>query len=112
MNTEETNVEMKDAQSISAEQKGGPDAAPDAARAAVDADATEADVSEADLDQEEQEKQPMTADGDRPPEAPPEGREEVDAEKNGSVKLKILDEEETFTGLNKEELLRVAGTPG
>uniref|UniRef100_A0A3B5LBK8 Glycosyl hydrolase family 13 catalytic domain-containing protein n=1 Tax=Xiphophorus couchianus TaxID=32473 RepID=A0A3B5LBK8_9TELE len=103
---------MKDAQSISAEQKGGPDAAPDAARAAVDADATEADVSEADLDQEEQEKQPMTADGDRPPEAPPEGREEVDAEKNGSVKLKILDEEETFTGLNKEELLRVAGTPG
>ncbi|XP_032403510.1 solute carrier family 3 member 2b [Xiphophorus hellerii] len=112
MNTEETNVEMKDAQSISAEQKGGPDAAPDAARAAIDADATEADVSEADLDQEEQEKQPMTADGDRPPEAPPEGREEVDAEKNGSVKLKILDEEETFTGLNKEELLRVAGTPG
>uniref|UniRef100_A0A3B3YUV7 Glycosyl hydrolase family 13 catalytic domain-containing protein n=1 Tax=Poecilia mexicana TaxID=48701 RepID=A0A3B3YUV7_9TELE len=69
--------------------------------------------SRADLDQEEQEKQPMTADGDRPPEAPPEGREEVDAEKNGSVKLKILDEaEETFTGLNKEELLRVAGTPG
>uniref|UniRef100_A0A3Q2CJV5 Solute carrier family 3 member 2b n=1 Tax=Cyprinodon variegatus TaxID=28743 RepID=A0A3Q2CJV5_CYPVA len=46
---------------------------------------------------EEQEKQPMTA-----------GGEEVEAEKNGSVKLKILDEaEETFTGLNKEELLRV-----
>ncbi|XP_054913129.1 4F2 cell-surface antigen heavy chain-like [Poeciliopsis prolifica] len=147
MNTEKTNVEMKDAQSVSAEQKDGPDAAldaapnaaldaapdaaraaldaapdavldaaPVAARAAVDADATEADVSEADLDQEDQERQPMTADGHGPPEAPPEDREEVDAEKNGSVKLKILDEaqeeEETFTGLNKEELLRVAGTPG
>ncbi|KAM4723641.1 solute carrier family 3 member 2b [Anableps anableps] len=109
MNTEETNVEMKDAQSISAEQKD----ATDAAQAAVDADATEADVSEADLDQEEQEKQPMTADGDRPAEAPAEGREEMEAEKNGSVRLKILDEaEEKFTGLNKEELLRVAGTPG
>ncbi|XP_015248025.1 PREDICTED: 4F2 cell-surface antigen heavy chain-like [Cyprinodon variegatus] len=96
--------EMKDAQSIS-----GLDAAP----AAADADATEADVSEADLDQEEQEKQPMTAGGEGPVEAPPEGGEEVEAEKNGSVKLKILDEaEETFTGLNKEELLRVAGTPG
>ncbi|XP_038147784.1 4F2 cell-surface antigen heavy chain-like [Cyprinodon tularosa] len=96
--------EMKDAQSIS-----GLDAAP----AAADADATEADVSEADLDQEEQEKQPMTAGREGPVEAPPEGGEEVGAEKNGSVKLKILDDaEETFTGLNKEELLRVAGTPG
>uniref|UniRef100_A0A146ZM98 4F2 cell-surface antigen heavy chain n=1 Tax=Fundulus heteroclitus TaxID=8078 RepID=A0A146ZM98_FUNHE len=117
MNTEETRLEMKDAGSISAEQKDGPDAGPDAgldaAQAAVDADATEADVSEADLDQEEQEKQPMTSDGGRPADAPPEGREEVEAEKNGSVKLKVLDEaEETFIGLNKEELLRVAGTPG
>uniref|UniRef100_A0A3B4H6Q2 Solute carrier family 3 member 2b n=1 Tax=Pundamilia nyererei TaxID=303518 RepID=A0A3B4H6Q2_9CICH len=65
----------------------------------VDADATEADVSEADLDQEEQEKQPMTG---------------GDQAKNGLVKLKIPDEEEEvkFTGLNKEELMRVAGTPG
>ncbi|MEQ2168655.1 hypothetical protein GOODEAATRI_017049 [Goodea atripinnis] len=55
----------------------------------------------------------MTAGGDRPLVAPPEVREEVGAEKNGSVKLKVLDEaEEKFTGLNKEELLRVAGTPG
>ncbi|MEQ2303091.1 hypothetical protein AMECASPLE_013205 [Ameca splendens] len=109
MNTEETNVDVDDAQTISVEQQD----ALDAAQVAVDADATEADVSEADLDQEEQEKQPMTAGGDRPLVAPPEVREEVGAEKNGSVKLKVLDEaEEKFTGLNKEELLRVAGTPG
>uniref|UniRef100_A0A3B4H9C8 Solute carrier family 3 member 2b n=1 Tax=Pundamilia nyererei TaxID=303518 RepID=A0A3B4H9C8_9CICH len=52
-----------------------------------------------------QEKQPMTG-GDQ--EAP------TTAEKNGLVKLKIPDEEEEvkFTGLNKEELMRVAGTPG
>uniref|UniRef100_A0A3B4H9F9 Solute carrier family 3 member 2b n=1 Tax=Pundamilia nyererei TaxID=303518 RepID=A0A3B4H9F9_9CICH len=59
----------------------------EAGPAQVDADATEADVSE---------------------EAP------TTAEKNGLVKLKIPDEEEEvkFTGLNKEELMRVAGTPG
>lgn len=75
-----------------------------------DADATEADVSEADLDQEEQEKQPMTGAGDREQGAPSAGGE---TEINGSVKLKIPEDEEvTFTGLNKEELLRVAGTPG
>uniref|UniRef100_A0A3P9JRL1 Glycosyl hydrolase family 13 catalytic domain-containing protein n=1 Tax=Oryzias latipes TaxID=8090 RepID=A0A3P9JRL1_ORYLA len=37
------------------------------------------------------------------------------AEKNGTVKLKVLEEDEEqtkFTGLNKEELLRVAGSPG
>ncbi|XP_076604884.1 amino acid transporter heavy chain SLC3A2-like [Chaetodon auriga] len=107
MNTEETNVELKDAQTNDAEPK---DAA-EPAQVAADADATEADVSEADLDQEEQEKQPMTGGGggDRAEEAP--------AEKNGAVKLKIPEEEEEeeevkFTGLNKEELLRVAGTPG
>uniref|UniRef100_A0A3B4H9J7 Solute carrier family 3 member 2b n=1 Tax=Pundamilia nyererei TaxID=303518 RepID=A0A3B4H9J7_9CICH len=51
-----------------------------------------------------QEKQPMTG-GDQAP---------TTAEKNGLVKLKIPDEEEEvkFTGLNKEELMRVAGTPG
>uniref|UniRef100_A0A8D0AAV4 Solute carrier family 3 member 2b n=1 Tax=Sander lucioperca TaxID=283035 RepID=A0A8D0AAV4_SANLU len=58
---------------------------------------------EADLDQEEQEKLPMTGGGDG-------------AEDNGSVKLKMPEEAEVeevkFTGLNKEELLRVAGTPG
>ncbi|XP_061632834.1 amino acid transporter heavy chain SLC3A2-like [Phyllopteryx taeniolatus] len=75
---------------------------------AADADATEADVSEVVLDQQDvdddSQKQPMTggagagAAGGKQP------------EKNGCVKLKMDDDE--FTGLNKEELLRVAGTPG
>uniref|UniRef100_A0A8C7Z3Y6 Glycosyl hydrolase family 13 catalytic domain-containing protein n=1 Tax=Oryzias sinensis TaxID=183150 RepID=A0A8C7Z3Y6_9TELE len=50
----------------------------------------------------EREREPMTG----PPAA---------AEKNGTVKLKVLEEDEEqtkFTGLNKEELLRVAGSPG
>uniref|UniRef100_A0A3Q3XDV9 Glycosyl hydrolase family 13 catalytic domain-containing protein n=1 Tax=Mola mola TaxID=94237 RepID=A0A3Q3XDV9_MOLML len=66
---------------------------------------------EADLDQEEQEKQPMTGAGDGAVEAPSAASE---AEKNGCVKLKIPEEAEDvqFNGLNKEELLRVAGTPG
>uniref|UniRef100_A0A3Q2X7E6 Glycosyl hydrolase family 13 catalytic domain-containing protein n=1 Tax=Hippocampus comes TaxID=109280 RepID=A0A3Q2X7E6_HIPCM len=38
---------------------------------------------------------------------------EAQSEKNGCVKVKMEQEEqEKFTGLNKEELLRVAGTPG
>lgn len=104
MNTEETNVEMKDAEH---KDEAGP--------AQVDADATEADVSEADLDQEEQEKQPMTG-GDQTADTPSASGQEAPttAEKNGLVKLKIPDEEEEvkFTGLNKEELMKVAGTPG
>ncbi|XP_071354721.1 solute carrier family 3 member 2b [Trachinotus anak] len=105
MNTEETNVELQDA-----ETKDAADPAP----VAADADATEADVSEADLDPEEQEKQPMTG-GDRAAEAASTGGDAAAAaEKNGSVKLKIPEEAEEvkFTGLSKEELLRVAGTPG
>ncbi|KAM9341603.1 amino acid transporter heavy chain SLC3A2-like [Symphorus nematophorus] len=113
MNTEETNVDVRDAQSKDAELQDAVDAA-DPAQAAADADATEADVSEADLDQEEQEKQPMTGGGgggEQAEDAPSSG---TGAEKNGSVKLKIPEEAEEvkFTGLNKEELLRVAGTPG
>ena len=89
------------------------------AQVATDADATEADVSDlADLDQEEQEKQPMTG-GERAADAPSAGGEPTptaaaEAEKNGSVKLKMPDETEgtKFTGLSKEQLLRVAGTPG
>ncbi|XP_059208682.1 4F2 cell-surface antigen heavy chain-like [Centropristis striata] len=116
MTTEETNVDLKDAETRDAEPEHAAD--PDPAPVPADADATEADVSEADLDQEEQEKQPMTGGGDRDQDAPSAGEEEeeeaVAAEKNGSVKLKILDEPEEvkFTGLSKEELLRVAGTPG
>uniref|UniRef100_A0A3B4H9K2 Solute carrier family 3 member 2b n=1 Tax=Pundamilia nyererei TaxID=303518 RepID=A0A3B4H9K2_9CICH len=67
------------------------------------------------LDQEEQEKQPMTG-GDQAADTPSASGQEAPttAEKNGLVKLKIPDEEEEvkFTGLNKEELMRVAGTPG
>lgn len=112
MNTEETNVEMKDAGTKDAEQKD----AEDPGQVAVDADATEADVSEADLDQEEQEKQPMTG-GEQTEGTPPASVQDAAtaAEKNGLVKLKISDDDEEdvkFTGLNKEELLRVAGTPG
>ncbi|XP_051254933.1 solute carrier family 3 member 2b [Dicentrarchus labrax] len=111
MNAEETNVELKDAETKDAEPKEAADPAP----VAADADATEADVSEADLDQEEQEKQPMTGGEDRAEDAPSAGGEAAAAaEKNGSVKLKMPEEAEEvkFTGLNKEELLRVAGTPG
>uniref|UniRef100_A0A665U9E7 Solute carrier family 3 member 2b n=1 Tax=Echeneis naucrates TaxID=173247 RepID=A0A665U9E7_ECHNA len=63
-----------------------------------------------DQDQEEQEKQPMTG-GGRAADSQSAGE---DTEKNGSVKLKIPEnpEEPKFTGLSKEELLRVAGTPG
>lgn len=105
MTTEETNVELQDAPARDPEPQPAADPPP-----APDADATEADVSEADLDQEEQEKQPMTGAAERGDEAPTAGEE-----KNGAVKLKIPDdepEEVKFTGLNKEELLRVAGTPG
>uniref|UniRef100_A0A667XZC4 Solute carrier family 3 member 2b n=1 Tax=Myripristis murdjan TaxID=586833 RepID=A0A667XZC4_9TELE len=67
------------------------------------------DHSEAELDQEEQEKQPMTGGLDACGDAASPGA----AEKNGSVHLKIPEEAEVkFTGLSKEELLRVAGTPG
>uniref|UniRef100_A0A3Q4IA98 Solute carrier family 3 member 2b n=1 Tax=Neolamprologus brichardi TaxID=32507 RepID=A0A3Q4IA98_NEOBR len=73
------------------------------------------DILEADLEQEEQEKQPMTG-GDQTADTPSASGQEAPttAEKNGLVKLKIPDEEEEvkFTGLNKEELMRVAGTPG
>ncbi|XP_061677185.1 amino acid transporter heavy chain SLC3A2-like isoform X2 [Syngnathoides biaculeatus] len=69
---------------------------------AGDADATEADVSEVVLDQqdvdEDPEKRPMTGD--------------AQAEKNGCVKLNVDGDGGEFTGLKKDELLRVAGTPG
>ena len=46
-----------------------------------------------------EEKQPMTGDGS--------------AEKNGSVKVKVPESSEVkFTGLSKDELMRVAGTAG
>ncbi|XP_037694216.1 4F2 cell-surface antigen heavy chain [Choloepus didactylus] len=71
---------------------------------------TEVDMKEVELNELEPEKQPMTAASVA---AGPGG-----AEKNGLVKIKVADDEaETgasakFTGLSKEELLKVAGSPG
>ncbi|XP_005927788.1 solute carrier family 3 member 2a [Haplochromis burtoni] len=62
---------------------------------------TEIDMKEVELNELDPEKQPMTGDGQAP-----------GGEKNGSVKLKVPDDEVTFTGLSKEELMKVAGTPG
>ncbi|KAM9354793.1 amino acid transporter heavy chain SLC3A2-like [Pholidichthys leucotaenia] len=110
MNTKETTLDMKEAPDGGAEQQPA-----DTTQVPADAEATEADVSEADLDQDEQEKQPMTAGGGGGGgEATSPNGLEVMAENNGLVKLKIVDEPEevTFTGLTKDELLRVAGTPG
>ncbi|XP_010901152.1 4F2 cell-surface antigen heavy chain [Esox lucius] len=60
---------------------------------------TEVDMKEVELNELDLEKLPMTGDG-------------AGAEKNGSVKLKVPDEDIKFTGLSKEELMKVAGTPG
>lgn len=56
------------------------------------------DLKDVELNELDPEKQPMAAAG----------------ETNGALKVKVLDDEvETrFTGLSKEELLKVAGTPG
>lgn len=104
MSTEETELEMKGPEEDQVSDLKDPKD-PDH-QAAADPDATEADVSQADLDQE---KQPMTG----APCAGEQEEKEEKKEKNGSVEVKMLEEtEEKFTGLNKEELLRVAGTPG
>lgn len=58
-------------------------------------------MKEVELNELDPEKQPMTGDV-----------QAVGGEKNGSVKLKVPEEEVAFTGLSKEELMKVAGTPG
>ncbi|XP_043826793.1 4F2 cell-surface antigen heavy chain [Dromiciops gliroides] len=71
----------------------------------------EVDMKEVELNELEPEKQPMNAAA--PPPAAPGG------EKNGVVKVKVADDEADaaaaaaakFTGLSKEELLKVAGSP-
>lgn len=62
---------------------------------------TEIDMKEVELNELDPEKQPMTGDV-----------QAAGGEKNGSVKLKVPEDEVTFTGLSKEELMKVAGTPG
>ena len=59
----------------------------------------ELDIKELELIDMDSETQPMTADG------------AVAAEKNGTVKIKVP-EEVKFTGLSKDELMKVAGTAG
>uniref|UniRef100_UPI0037E949A2 solute carrier family 3 member 2a n=1 Tax=Semicossyphus pulcher TaxID=241346 RepID=UPI0037E949A2 len=61
----------------------------------------EIDMKEVELNELDPEKQPMTGDG-----------QAAAAEKNGSVKLKVPEDEVAFTGLSKEQLMKVAGTPG
>ncbi|XP_030638338.1 solute carrier family 3 member 2b [Chanos chanos] len=69
----------------------------------------EVDMKDVELNEVDQEKQPMTA-GET---ANGDATSPTITEKNGSVMLKIPEENETkFTGLSKEELLKVAGTPG
>ncbi|XP_026879644.2 solute carrier family 3 member 2b [Electrophorus electricus] len=68
----------------------------------------EVGMKDVELNEVDPEKQPMTAGetGNGDASSPV-------TEKNGIVKVKIPDEKETkFTGLSKEELLKVAGTPG
>ena len=57
---------------------------------------------------EDPEKQPMTGGGAENG----DGVSPTAVEKNGSVKGKIEPEVVKFTGLSKDELLKVAGTPG
>ncbi|XP_060747122.1 solute carrier family 3 member 2b [Tachysurus vachellii] len=65
----------------------------------------EVDMKDVELNEVDPERQPMTAgNGDA---------SSALAVTNGIVKVKIPDEQESkFTGLSKEELLKVAGTPG
>uniref|UniRef100_A0A3B4AH24 Uncharacterized protein n=1 Tax=Periophthalmus magnuspinnatus TaxID=409849 RepID=A0A3B4AH24_9GOBI len=65
-----------------------------------------------DLNRTAQEKAPMTEGEQRDMEGP---ATPLRTESNGAVKLKIPEDEPEpghFTGLNKEQLMRVAGTPG
>ncbi|KAJ0009192.1 hypothetical protein NQD34_016607 [Periophthalmus magnuspinnatus] len=108
MSNEDAELELKEA------QKDAPAATPASAPGPADTDATEADVSETDLeaDTEAQEKAPMTEGEQRDMEGP---ATPLRTESNGAVKLKIPEDEPEpghFTGLNKEQLMRVAGTPG
>uniref|UniRef100_A0A3Q3WM58 Uncharacterized protein n=1 Tax=Mola mola TaxID=94237 RepID=A0A3Q3WM58_MOLML len=61
----------------------------------------EINMKEVELSELDPEKQPMTGD-----------TQAAGGEKNGSVKLKVPEDEVIFTGLSKEELMKVAGTPG
>ncbi|XP_071750356.1 solute carrier family 3 member 2a [Centroberyx gerrardi] len=61
----------------------------------------EIDMKDVELNELDPEKTPMTG-----------ALQLTGGEKNGSVKLKVPEDEVKFTGLSKEELMKVAGTPG
>lgn len=73
---------------------------------------TEVDMKEVELNELEPEKQPMNAASEAAVAMAVAGG----AEKNGLVKIKVAEDEAEaaakFTGLSKEELLKVAGSPG
>jgi len=69
---------------------------------------TEVDLKDVELNEVDQEKQPMTG-GDT---GNGDASSPTVTEKNGVVSLKIPEEESKFTGLSKDELIKVAGTPG
>ncbi|KAL4648899.1 4F2 cell-surface antigen heavy chain-like [Arapaima gigas] len=65
----------------------------------------EVDMKEVELNELDLEKQLMTGGG--------AGNSLLGTEKNGCVKVKVPEESDVkFTGLSKEELMKVAGTPG
>ncbi|XP_077311966.1 amino acid transporter heavy chain SLC3A2-like [Lithobates pipiens] len=72
---------------------------------------TALDMKDVELNEIDPEKQPMAAGAEDPPVG-------GGGEKNGVVKVKLEDDDDyssqaqKFTGLSKEELLKVAGTPG
>ncbi|XP_059382436.1 4F2 cell-surface antigen heavy chain-like [Carassius carassius] len=68
---------------------------------------TEVDMKDVELSEMEQEKKPMTEG-----EAGNNHSISPVSEMNGFVKVKIPEEESKFTGLTKEELMKVAGTAG
>ncbi|KAJ8408925.1 hypothetical protein AAFF_G00247430 [Aldrovandia affinis] len=72
-------------------------------------DMKEVDMKDVELNELNEEKQPMTgAEAGNSDSISPTG-----TEKNGCVKVKIPEKAQSkFTGLTKEELLKVAGTPG
>ncbi|XP_063059210.1 solute carrier family 3 member 2b [Engraulis encrasicolus] len=70
---------------------------------------TEVDLKDVELNEVDQEKQPMTG-GDT---GNGDASSPTVTEKNGMVSLTIpKDQESKFTGLSKDELIQVAGTPG
>ncbi|CAL8273868.1 unnamed protein product [Merluccius merluccius] len=107
MSANGTGVDMKDVELTEVEQEKEREAEKEVEQ-----------EQEVELTEVEQEKEPMTGGGGGGGEAA-NGDAAAAAsspltEKNGSVNVKIPDEETgaKFTGLSKEELLRVAGTPG